>query len=103
MKKGFGLVMLALVSAAAGAVATMFALKKRDELAEYDYDFDDDEEFFNDCDTDDCCESCECPDCCDCCDTIDESDDIPDEKDDDAEIFEDEIIEDNDEPKKSDF
>lgn len=56
MKKGFGLVLLALISAAAGAVLTVFALKKKEEYDEYDYDFDDD-------DFQDDCEGCDCEEC----------------------------------------
>jgi hypothetical protein len=37
---------LAIVSAAAGAAATLYAIRKREELEQYDYDFDDDEDFF---------------------------------------------------------
>jgi len=58
MKKGTG-VLIALLAAAAGAVAAVFAIKKRNELEQYDYD-----EYFEDCDCEDCdCEECDCEDC----------------------------------------
>lgn len=66
MKKGFGVVLLALIAAAAGSIATIFALKKRDEWESFDYELDDDEKFFEDCD----CEDCSC-----CEDEYDEVDD----------------------------
>ncbi|MBZ4671433.1 MAG: hypothetical protein JG769_1737 [Oscillospiraceae bacterium] len=56
MKKGFGMFLVALVSAAAGAAAAIFAMKKRDEGNKYEYDYDDDK-FFEDCDGD--CEGCD--------------------------------------------
>ena len=108
MKKGFGIFLVALISAAAGAAATIFAIKKREELEDCDFDEDDDK-FFEDCDGD--CEGCEG------CEEVDGSDDdalddeevqtdeiIEDDVDEEAELnsFEDEV-EDNDEPKKSDF
>ena len=37
--KGFGVTLVALVSAAAGAAAAIYAMKKHEELEQYDYDF----------------------------------------------------------------
>ncbi len=53
--KGFGAVLLAVTSAAVGAAAAMYAMRKREELEKYDYDFDEDDEiYFEDCDCEEC-------------------------------------------------
>ncbi len=52
--KGFGAVILALTSAAAGAAAAVFAMKKREEIEQYD-----DEVYFDGCD------ECGCDGCAD--------------------------------------
>ncbi len=104
MKKGTG-ALIAILAAAAGAAAAVFALKKKDQAQQYDYDeFDD--EMFDDCEC--CCgdEDCDCGDDCCCGDdegSFDsfEPDLIPDE-----EITLDTIeddIEDPDLTKGSDF
>lgn len=93
MKKGTG-IFIALLAAAAGATAAIFAIKKRNELEEYDYDeFDD--EYFDECD----CEEC------DCCEESDDEEYKP-EAIYDEEVALDSIeeeIEDNDMPISSDF
>ena len=61
--KGFGAAFLALVSAAAGAVAAVYAMKKHEELEQYDYDYDDDDEMYFGDDCDDDCDDCSCSSC----------------------------------------
>ncbi len=57
MKNALGLIIFGLIAAGIGAAATVFALKKKDELEQYeDYD---DELFFDDCD-------CNCEECAAC-------------------------------------
>ncbi len=56
MAKGFGLFCVAALSALAGAAATLYILKKREEEA-LEYEELDDDAFFEDCDCD--CENCE--------------------------------------------
>ena len=52
--RAFGAIMLAITSAAVGAFAASYAMKKREEIEQYDYDFDDDDEtYFGECDCDD--------------------------------------------------
>lgn len=94
MKKGLGILLIALLAAAGGAIATIFALKKRDELEQYndDYDFDDDDDtFFEDCD-------CNCADCPECCGDDEDFDDLDVEEIDEDVALDaiDEEIEDND-------
>ncbi|MBE6839113.1 MAG: hypothetical protein E7507_06180 [Ruminococcus sp.] len=63
MKNALGLIIFGLIAAGIGAAATVFALKKKDELEKYeDYD---DEMFFDDCD-------CNCEECAGCEDITDE-------------------------------
>lgn len=90
MKKGFGVLLLALIAAAAGSIATIFALKKRDEWDGFDYELDDEEKFFEDCD----CEDCACEDCGD---DFDDLDDLQSELDEEVEEDLDEDLEELDE------
>lgn len=46
MKNALGIAFLSMLAAAAGAAAAVYAIKKRDELEQYDYSFDDDDEIF---------------------------------------------------------
>lgn len=111
MKNSTG-IFIAVLAAAAGAAATVFALKRKSELDDFankhskSYDFDD----FDECT---CEEACECGDECACEDdyefTNDSSESSTDNTSpfiDDAEIgldlVEDEV-EDADKPFKSDF
>ena len=66
MKNFLGLAIFGLVAAGIGAAATMFAIKKREELDAYD-DFDD--EFCDDCD-------CNCEECAACEDILLDDEDI---------------------------
>ena len=66
MKNFLGLAIFGLVAAGIGAAATMFAIKKREELDNYD-DFD--EEFCEGCD-------CNCEDCASCEDILLDDEDI---------------------------
>ncbi len=68
MKKGTGF-LIGVVSAAAGAFATAYMLKKKKEVDQYSYDFDE-EDYCDECEcyTDDCDESCDC----DCQETTDD-------------------------------
>ena len=80
----------------AGAVGTIFALKRKKELDKFAYD-DFDEEFFDEDTDENCCDcgDCECDDCdCDDCDC---DEDIPTEEKSEEEI------EDIDQPRSSDF
>lgn len=55
MKNALGIAFLSMIAAAAGAAAAVYAIKKRDELEQYDYSFDDDDEIFF---GEDGCEGC---------------------------------------------
>lgn len=61
MKNFIGLAIFGLIAAAVGAAATVYALKKRDEMDAYE-DYDDD--FYDDCD-------CNCEECAGCEDISD--------------------------------
>lgn len=70
MKNFLGLAIFGLVAAGIGAAATVFAIKKREELDAYD-DFDD--EFCDDCD-------CNCEECAACEDIVVDGDDVSEEE-----------------------
>lgn len=70
MKNFLGLAIFGLVAAGIGAAATVFAIKKREELDAYD-DFDD--EFCDDCD-------CNCEECAACEDIIVDGDEASEEE-----------------------
>jgi hypothetical protein len=46
--KALGLAFLALTSAAAGAAIATYAIKKRDDIDRYDFEFDEDDDFLDD-------------------------------------------------------
>jgi hypothetical protein len=54
--KAAGALFLSLFSAAAGAALATYALKKRNEIDKYDFEFDEDDFLDDDCDCDDCAE-----------------------------------------------
>lgn len=70
MKNFLGLAIFGLVAAGIGAAATVFAIKKREELDAYD-DFDD--EFCDDCD-------CNCEECASCEDIVVDGDEVSEEE-----------------------
>lgn len=70
MKNFLGLAIFGLVAAGIGAAATVFAIKKREELDAYD-DFDD--EFCDDCD-------CNCEECAACEDIVVDGDEVSEEE-----------------------
>jgi hypothetical protein len=51
--RALGLAFLAVTSAVAGAAIAAYAMKKRDDIDRYDFEFDEDEDFDGDDDLDD--------------------------------------------------